>query len=130
MISPLIWHLSHLLAIALLLVPLNVCAEHQRTLQLPTDHSPASLPVSNSTRSFWINSPGANPLAKEGSEGDLTADAEVCIIGSGITGVSAAYHLGNALAESGVSGEPLKTVILEARDFLQARARQAETVDI
>lgn len=53
----------------------------------------ASLPVPNPTKSFWIDTPGANPLAKEGSEGILTSDADVCIIGSGITGVSAAYHL-------------------------------------
>ncbi|KAG6815243.1 hypothetical protein H0H93_010465, partial [Arthromyces matolae] len=74
-----------------------------------------SLPVPNSTHSFWINSPGANPLAKEGSEGELTVDADVCIIGSGITGVSVAYHLAKSLAllEDG----QITAVVLEARDF-------------
>ncbi|CCL99502.1 uncharacterized protein FIBRA_01520 [Fibroporia radiculosa] len=98
-------------------VPLNVYADHQATLQLHTDYGPAPLPVPNSTRSFWIDTPGANPLASEGSEGSLTADADVCIIGSGITGVSAAYHMGKLLKGPETSVQPLKVVILEARDF-------------
>lgn len=62
------------------------------------DPQPVSLPVSNPTKSFWIDSPGANPLANEGSEGSLTEEADVCVIGSGITGVSAAWHLAGMLA--------------------------------
>ncbi|KAF9013800.1 FAD dependent oxidoreductase [Hymenopellis radicata] len=73
------------------------------------DHPVASLPVSNPTKSFWIDSPGANPLAKEGSLGDLITEADVCIIGSGITGISAAYHLSRKAG--------LKVAVLEARDF-------------
>ncbi|KAF8880122.1 FAD dependent oxidoreductase-domain-containing protein [Mucidula mucida] len=73
------------------------------------DHPVSSLPVANPTKSFWIDSPGANPLAKEGSVGDLTVEADVCIIGSGITGISAAYHLSKKAG--------LKVVVLEARDF-------------
>ncbi|KAF7307836.1 Gamma-glutamylputrescine oxidoreductase [Mycena kentingensis (nom. inval.)] len=76
---------------------------------------PAALPSPNPTRSFWIDTPGANPLAAEGSTGTLPQDADVCIIGSGITGVSAAYHLSQAAR----AGEPLKVVILEARDFCE-----------
>ncbi|KAE9401989.1 FAD dependent oxidoreductase [Gymnopus androsaceus JB14] len=66
---------------------------------------------------FWLDStPNANPLAKEGSTGPLsTEEADVCIIGSGITGVSVAYHLANAVDRA--KQEPLKVVILEARDF-------------
>ncbi|KAG6840777.1 hypothetical protein C0991_004502, partial [Blastosporella zonata] len=64
---------------------------------LPAPQQSSGLPVPNSTHSFWINTPGANPLAKEGSEDDLLSDADVCIIGSGITGVSAAYHLAKSL---------------------------------
>ncbi|KAG6851625.1 hypothetical protein H0H87_000225, partial [Tephrocybe sp. NHM501043] len=52
---------------------------------------------------------------KEGSEDDLTADADVCIIGAGITGVSSAYHLAKSLIEK--EGKGLKVAILEARDF-------------
>ncbi|KAJ6614137.1 FAD dependent oxidoreductase-domain-containing protein [Mycena sp. CBHHK59/15] len=62
--------------------------------QLPNSE-PADLPVSNPTHSFWINSPGANPLAGEGSTGDLTDEADVCIIGSGITGCRPRRNGGN-----------------------------------
>ncbi|KAG6856518.1 hypothetical protein H0H87_003606 [Tephrocybe sp. NHM501043] len=82
---------------------------------LPAPPQASALPVPNSTHSFWINTPGANPLAQEGSEGDLIADVDVCIIGSGITGTSAAYHLGKSFA--GKEGPALKVAILEARDF-------------
>ncbi|RPD57281.1 FAD dependent oxidoreductase [Lentinus tigrinus ALCF2SS1-6] len=84
---------------------------------------PIPLPVPNSTQSFWLD-PEANPLAKAGSTGPLTSDVDICIIGSGITGVSAAYHLTRLLAERGAVSEvpnaqPLKIVILEARDFCE-----------
>ncbi|KAG6809057.1 hypothetical protein H0H92_001768 [Tricholoma furcatifolium] len=83
------------------------------------DDTCSGLPVANSTHSFWINTPGANPLAREGSEGALTGDADVCIVGAGITGVSAAYHLARAFAnETREGGEgPVRAVVLEARDF-------------
>ncbi|OSC96675.1 FAD dependent oxidoreductase [Trametes coccinea BRFM310] len=96
---------------------LNVLAEQQAALERPVDAAPAPLPVPNPTKSFWIDTPGANPLAKEGSEGPLTADADIAIIGSGITGVSAAYHLSRLLAQAGNTERSLKIVILEARDF-------------
>ncbi|KAG6840108.1 hypothetical protein C0991_008922 [Blastosporella zonata] len=85
--------------------------------ELPAPHYSSVLPVPNPTHSFWINTIGANPLAKEGSEGDLIFDADVCIIGSGITGVSAAYHLAKNFA--GKEGIGLKVAILEARDFCE-----------
>ena len=59
-----------------------------------------------------------NPLAREGSEGMLTSGADVCIVGAGITGVSAAYHLARLRGASGDT-EPLSVVILEARDFCE-----------
>jgi len=80
-----------------------------------TNHRPAGLPTPNPTRSFWLEYPGANPLATEGSLGKLTRDADVCIIGSGITGVSAAYHLARAVRDGGAA--PMSAVILEAREF-------------
>ncbi|KAG5643493.1 hypothetical protein DXG03_000734 [Asterophora parasitica] len=91
-------------------------AAAQATLELPTLKGPAGLPVPNSTHSFWINTAGANPLAKEGSGGNLTRDADVCIIGAGITGVSAAYHFAKHFGTL-EDGKALKAVILEARDF-------------
>lgn len=119
MSSPLRLLVQFVMAISILPVPLNVYADQQRMLLLPTDQGRAPLPVPNSTRSFWIDTPGANPLAKEGSQGTLTADADVCIIGSGITGISAAYHLGIALEGNRYTETPLKVVVLEARDFCQ-----------
>ena len=96
--------------------PLNVYDTHWSKAFLSAPQRPAGLPVPNSTHSYWLHpSSQVNPLAKEGSEGPLTQDADICIVGAGITGVSAAYHFANALSGSG-SGN-LKVVILEARDF-------------
>ena len=80
------------------------------------DHiKPAALPSPNPTRSFWVNSSlDANSFAREGTSGLLTTDADVCIIGSGITGVSVAYHLSQTVE---TSLGPLRVVILEARDL-------------
>lgn len=74
----------------------------------------ADLPTPNPSKSFWTDSsPGCNPLAREGSEGALTSEADVCIIGSGITGISCAYHL----SRMSPSDKPLKIAVLDARDF-------------
>ncbi|CAK5283905.1 unnamed protein product [Mycena citricolor] len=83
---------------------------------LKPHHRPADLPHSMPSHSFWTHSPGANPLAGEGSTGLLTSEADVCIIGSGITGVSTAYHLARAV-EQGSVDKGLRAVVLEARDF-------------
>ncbi|KAK0463925.1 FAD dependent oxidoreductase-domain-containing protein [Desarmillaria tabescens] len=90
-------------------VPLLQFEESQHVLALPKSNPRASLPATNPTRSFWIDTPDANPLGSEGSTGALTQDADVCIIGSGITGISAAYHL--------LNNSSLNVVVLEARDF-------------
>ncbi|EGN99775.1 hypothetical protein SERLA73DRAFT_179977 [Serpula lacrymans var. lacrymans S7.3] len=101
---------------------LNQSDHHQSLLSAPPTIPlcPARLPSTNPTASFWLDSaPDVNPLAREGSEGPLTTDADICIIGSGITGVGTAYHLAEAvqyLEFAGYHG-PLKIVILEARDF-------------
>ncbi|KZT21021.1 FAD dependent oxidoreductase [Neolentinus lepideus HHB14362 ss-1] len=87
----------------------------QEVLGQSTEDLSEWLPVSNPTKSFWIDSPNANPLAAEGSEGALTDNADICIIGSGMTGISTAYHLSKLLPES--PSDPLTAVILEARDF-------------
>ncbi|KAG1747870.1 FAD dependent oxidoreductase [Suillus paluster] len=97
--------------------------EHaQRVLETPpSEHPlhPAKLPSRNPTPSFWIDSsPDANPLAGEGSQDPLPSEADICIIGAGITGVGVAYHLIELLNNASLSLEhPLKVVILEARDF-------------
>ena len=104
---------------ATLPIPLNEWENQQKVFSV--DHSspePAGLPSPSPTRSFWADSsPDANPLAREGSTGSLTSDADVCIIGSGITGVAVAYHLSEAIETNVERQSPLKVVILEARDF-------------
>jgi len=91
----------------------------EAALRLPDERAaPATLPVPNPSHSFWVDSPGANVLAKEGSKGNLTTEADICIIGSGITGVSAAYHLAK-LFKGQDHGTPIKAVVLEARDFCE-----------
>jgi len=98
--------------------------EYQRVLETwPSEPSicPAQLPSRNPTRSFWIDSsPDANPLAREGSQDPLPSEADVCIIGAGITGVGVAYHLIELINNASLSLEhPPRIVILEARDFCQ-----------
>jgi hypothetical protein len=98
-------------------VPLRRYEEADRVFAAPSNSPPAGLPVQNPTRSFWLDSaPDCNPLAREGSTGELTQTADVCIIGSGITGVSVAYHLANGLSKTNLD-KPTSAVILEARDF-------------
>ncbi|KAG2072464.1 FAD dependent oxidoreductase [Suillus decipiens] len=97
--------------------------EHsQKVLETPPLERPippAKLPSRNPTRSFWIDSsPDANPLAGEGSKDPLPSEADICIIGAGITGVGVAYHLIELLNTASLSVKrPLRIVILEARDF-------------
>ncbi|VDB83241.1 unnamed protein product [Peniophora sp. CBMAI 1063] len=99
----------------LLPIPLDKGPEVSRALRSSTNGLPASLPVHNSTKSFWTHSsPGCNPLANEGSEGALTSTTDVCIIGSGITGVSIVYHMSRLLHES---GKRPRITIVEAREF-------------
>ncbi len=76
-----------MMATPTLSVPLLQLEESQHVLTLPKSDPRASLPAASPTRSFWIDTPDANPLGSEGSTGTLTQDADVCIIGSGITGV-------------------------------------------
>jgi hypothetical protein len=84
----------------------------------PPELTSESFPVSNASRSFWMDgAPGVNPLARAGSTGPLTVDADICVIGSGITGVSVAYHLSKLFGNNATSQDALSIVVLEARDF-------------
>ncbi|EUC59500.1 FAD-dependent oxidoreductase [Rhizoctonia solani AG-3 Rhs1AP] len=77
----------------------------------------APLPTPNPTKSFWLDSEAAtNPLGHVGSTGSLPEVADIVIIGSGITGCSAAYHLSQLFQRSG-GKKNQSVVILEARDF-------------
>lgn len=96
-------------------VPIDRLA-HADSLLLSThtpEPGPASLPVDNPTKPYWL-SPEDNPLLNEGSTGELTKEADVVIVGSGISGVCAAYHLSKLAREN---GEKMSVVMLEAREF-------------
>jgi hypothetical protein len=111
-VSLLVVSLTVMQSLAALHDPLH--NQFHASLPLPSD----SLPVSNSTHSFWMHgAPDANPLARVGSTGPLTPNPDVCIIGSGITGVSVAYHLSKLLGSEATLQRALNIVILEARDF-------------
>lgn len=100
-------------------VPVGRHDEHDElieTLEVP-DKLQDVLPVSDPTPSFWLdiaNDPEYD-LAKSASTGPLTQDAEICIIGSGSSGISAVYHLARLLKDSDISKTDV--VLLEARDF-------------
>ncbi|KAJ7097221.1 FAD dependent oxidoreductase [Mycena belliarum] len=101
-------------------IPLGRFSASQLAFESHRQPESSSLPTPNPTRSFWIDSPNANPLAAEGSEGRFTNDADICIIGSGITGTSVAYHLSLAVETGDIArpaDQPLRVRILEARDF-------------
>jgi hypothetical protein len=106
--------------------PLDLHDLFQESFLAATSDS-TQFPVHNATRSFWMaGAPGVNPLAHEGSSGPLTTDADVCIIGSGITGVSVAYHLSELLKkkdDNETRSDPLNVVIFEARDFCERPLR-------
>jgi FAD dependent oxidoreductase len=92
--------------------------QFQAIFSPPPESASESFPVSNPSRSFWTDgAPGVNPLARAGSTGPLTSDADICVIGSGITGVSVAYHLSKLFENNATSQDALSVVVLEARDF-------------
>ena len=101
-------------------VPLNMFTEEQRALAEPgaADHR-VGLPVANPTQPFWFTAPNVTPAPREGSDTQLPAHADICIIGSGISGVSVAYHLAKLLASEPEDplSRPLKAIILDAREF-------------
>jgi hypothetical protein len=85
----------------------------------------AAIPRLNPTKSFWTDGEDdCNPLAKQGSSGNLPNNVDVCIIGSGITGVSVAYHLSEIVKQRQCDDEKKKpnltVAIVEARDFCEA----------
>ena len=100
-------------------VPFNKLVDTQKVFaESITLNRGANLPVDNPTRSFWLDQPNDTPSPREGSEGELPSDADICIIGSGISGVSTAYHLAKLVAEE-PRDKPLRVVILDAREFCE-----------
>ncbi|GME46321.1 FAD dependent oxidoreductase [Neofusicoccum parvum] len=74
------------------------------------EHKPAGLPVPNSSASFWHSEPNAFLLGHRTTP-DLPAEADIVIVGSGITGTSAARFLAEDARANGKS-----IVLLEARE--------------
>ncbi|KAF1943305.1 FAD dependent oxidoreductase [Clathrospora elynae] len=70
----------------------------------------ASLPTPTSTKSFWHSEPNEFLIGHRTTE-ELSAEADVVIVGSGITGTSAARYLAEDQRADGKS-----IVILEARE--------------
>lgn len=70
----------------------------------------ASLPTPNSTKSFWHSEPSKTLLGHR-TTSSLPTKADIVIVGSGISGASAAYHLN----QEG-NGKDLNIVMLEARE--------------
>ena len=74
----------------------------------PTGQS--SLPTPNPTKSFWHREPSGVLLGHRTTE-SLPVNADIVIIGSGISGACAAHYL-----HQDVQGRNLHVVMLEARE--------------
>ena len=75
----------------------------------PSKAKAVGFPVPNGTVSYWQARYRTSPLFSRGRDVPLPQDADVVIVGSGITGAVAAYNL--------VSSRPdLRVVMLEARE--------------
>ncbi|KIP01827.1 hypothetical protein PHLGIDRAFT_131084 [Phlebiopsis gigantea 11061_1 CR5-6] len=99
-------------------VPLHVHAKQHAVLLSPQTcpNLPKAFPIANPTISFWQQDLNIKPSPTEGSEDPLPGDVDICVIGSGITGVSAAYHLAKRFAKE-EPNKPITAAIFEAREF-------------
>ncbi|KAF2439244.1 FAD dependent oxidoreductase [Karstenula rhodostoma CBS 690.94] len=73
-------------------------------------HARATLPTPTSTNSFWHSEPNGFLIGHRTTE-DLPAEADIVIVGSGITGTSAARYLAEDERANGK-----RIVLLEARE--------------
>ena len=97
---------------------------------IPPSKGPSSLPHPSPSKAFWTHpvltkdwpldssdpegNLRVNPLAREGSDGPIEHEADIVIIGTGITGVGTALELSKLARKE---GQRMKVVLLEARDF-------------
>lgn len=72
----------------------------------------SSLPTPNSTKAFWHTQPSKVLLGHRTTD-HVPSEADIVIVGSGISGTSAAHFL---YQDENVKGEGLKAVMLEARE--------------
>ncbi|KAK5136688.1 hypothetical protein LTR08_002341 [Meristemomyces frigidus] len=79
---------------------------------LPPQHHPAALPTPTSSTSFWHTAPSPLLTAHRSTRA-LPPTADIVIIGSGMTGASAAHHL---LTSTNPPAPALAVVMLEARE--------------
>ncbi|KAK1238084.1 hypothetical protein MKX08_002663 [Trichoderma sp. CBMAI-0020] len=86
-------------------------AKYQSLLQ--RIHAGLFMPVANPTVSYWMQNPPFPEMCD--IQGDLPEEADVVIIGSGITGAAAAKTVLELSSSSSKSG--LKVVVLEARQL-------------
>ena len=111
-------------------VPLDSLNDFEAVFCTTPSKGPSSLPHPSPSKAFWTH-PGlskdwpqddsdpegnhrVNPFAREGSEGPIEHEADIVIIGAGITGVSVALELSKLARKE---EERTKVVLLEARDF-------------
>lgn len=78
----------------------------------------APLPVPNPTQSYWLfDEPNSNHHAERGALDQLPTELQdVVIIGTGISGISALYHLIEQLSEADLTNG-FSITVLEARAF-------------
>jgi hypothetical protein len=73
--------------------------------------SSPGLPVVSPTESYWMKPPVEVPTEKEWAD-----EADIVILGSGITAVSVARELMNGYGSKETEGKRKKIVMVEARD--------------
>ena len=112
--------------------PVSLDSDFEAAFCAIPSKGPSDLPHPSPSKAFWTH-PGlskdwpqddsdpegnrrVNPLAREGSEGPIEHDADIVIVGAGITGVSVALELSKLVRGE---GGPMKVVLLEARDFCE-----------
>jgi len=76
--------------------------------------SSPGVPINDPCTSYWSLHP--SPISRHGANGNLPKYADIVVIGSGITGTSFARAILDYDALHGLTGKPLRVLMLEARD--------------
>jgi ribulose 1,5-bisphosphate synthetase/thiazole synthase len=88
--------------------------------------STIQVPVPNRTQPFWLQERHA--LAKHVSSQEVPAEADIVIVGSGISGATCAHYLFKELEKRGQASQEKVTVVMLEADALceGATARNGE----